>query len=260
MWQRWNQSTHIFEKSTDNGGSWTPLGLDASIITEGTLPDARLSSNVALHNGGSHGWSGNHNITSTGPRIWFTDSLQPANNKVFTLINLSGALKIIASDDAFNDQVVAFSVDRAGTVRAYNAYFLGNRTVAEGFWQDVPFNAANFFGSAGATWTVGAPAVVRNRCTFIGRTVLWSMYISWFSGSNVVGGAGNTLNINVPLGLATSGNQMQNIDYCQVAGTPINGLYASIGGASISISKIDSSNFAAGSAPGMIFTIAYEIQ
>lgn len=50
MWQRWNQSTHIFEKSTDNGGSWTPLGLNASIITEGTLADARLSSNVPLKN------------------------------------------------------------------------------------------------------------------------------------------------------------------------------------------------------------------
>jgi hypothetical protein len=42
MWERWNQATKIFEKSTDNGGSWTPLGLDASIITQGMIDPARL--------------------------------------------------------------------------------------------------------------------------------------------------------------------------------------------------------------------------
>jgi hypothetical protein len=41
MWQRWNQTSHIFEKSVDNGASWTPLPLSASIITEGTIPIAR---------------------------------------------------------------------------------------------------------------------------------------------------------------------------------------------------------------------------
>lgn len=42
MWERWNQSTKIFEKSTNNGASWTPLGLDASIITQGVIDSARL--------------------------------------------------------------------------------------------------------------------------------------------------------------------------------------------------------------------------
>lgn len=41
MWQRWNNSTHIFEKSSDNGAIWTPLGLSADIITEGALAKAR---------------------------------------------------------------------------------------------------------------------------------------------------------------------------------------------------------------------------
>lgn len=44
MWQRWNSSTHIFEKSSDNGGAWTPLGLSADIITEGALAKARQHS------------------------------------------------------------------------------------------------------------------------------------------------------------------------------------------------------------------------
>jgi hypothetical protein len=42
MWQRWNSTTKIFEKSGDNGASWTPLGLDASIITQGVMDPARL--------------------------------------------------------------------------------------------------------------------------------------------------------------------------------------------------------------------------
>jgi hypothetical protein len=52
MWQRWVEATKIFEKSSDNGASWTPLGLDASIITQGKihpdrLPVATLPANVA---------------------------------------------------------------------------------------------------------------------------------------------------------------------------------------------------------------------
>lgn len=42
MWQRWNQSTHIFEKSDDNGQNWVPMPLSADIITEGTISASRL--------------------------------------------------------------------------------------------------------------------------------------------------------------------------------------------------------------------------
>lgn len=53
MWQRWNQTTHIFEKSTDNGANWTPLGLNASIITEGIIGGAFLPSNIGYVSEGS---------------------------------------------------------------------------------------------------------------------------------------------------------------------------------------------------------------
>jgi len=42
VWQRYNGTTKIFEKSVDNGGSWAPLGLDAAIITQGALALARF--------------------------------------------------------------------------------------------------------------------------------------------------------------------------------------------------------------------------
>lgn len=55
MWQRYNGTTKIFERSDDNGGSWAPLDLDAAIITQGTfalaripvLTSAKLPANVA---------------------------------------------------------------------------------------------------------------------------------------------------------------------------------------------------------------------
>lgn len=72
MWQRWNQGTHIFEKSTDNGVNWSPLGLNASIITEGTLADARLSSNVALKNA-ANTFSGSNTFTAA-PAITGADA------------------------------------------------------------------------------------------------------------------------------------------------------------------------------------------
>lgn len=50
MWQRWNGTSKIFEKSDNDGASWTPLGLDAAIITQGSLADARLSANIPLKN------------------------------------------------------------------------------------------------------------------------------------------------------------------------------------------------------------------
>jgi len=48
MWQRWNGTTKIFEKSSDNGVVWTPLGLDASILTQGSITLAARIVNIAL--------------------------------------------------------------------------------------------------------------------------------------------------------------------------------------------------------------------
>lgn len=70
MWQRWNQTTHIFEKSDDDGGLWVPLPLSGSVITEGTVADARLSSNVPLKNA-SNVFSAIQKIQMTRPSIEF---------------------------------------------------------------------------------------------------------------------------------------------------------------------------------------------
>ena len=47
MWERWNQTTHIFEKSDNDGASWVSLPLDAAILNEGLVATARLGSGTA---------------------------------------------------------------------------------------------------------------------------------------------------------------------------------------------------------------------
>lgn len=46
MWQRYNQGTHIFEKSLDNGASWVPMPINASSL-EGTVPPSVLGGSLA---------------------------------------------------------------------------------------------------------------------------------------------------------------------------------------------------------------------
>ncbi len=43
---RWNTTTHIWELSTDFGGTWAALPLDASILNQGTINAARLPTTV----------------------------------------------------------------------------------------------------------------------------------------------------------------------------------------------------------------------
>lgn len=124
-------------------------------------------------------------------------------------------------------------------------------------WIPVPFNAANFSANGAMTWTVGAPAITANQYYVSGKLMFWVLYLSWFAGSNVVGGTPNTtLFLTLPGGLQlVSQPSMIPITYCQVAGVPVlAGLYASTGGTKLQVSKADGSNFAAGSAPGIITT------
>lgn len=48
MWMRWNDSTHIFEMSTNDGASWAVLPLNASVINEGSISVSRLPGNIAV--------------------------------------------------------------------------------------------------------------------------------------------------------------------------------------------------------------------
>ena len=52
-------------------------------------------------------------------------------------------------------------------------FYEGQRPQPIGWWQAVPFNAANFWGG----WVVDAADVSVNRITLIGKTLTWNLYI-----------------------------------------------------------------------------------
>lgn len=93
MWQRWNGTTKIFEKSSDNGVVWTPLGLDGSIITQGriSLID-RFSANAADGVSDNNYVADIRNNESTPGRSFglFVHAGTNENDSTFFLRNVSG--------------------------------------------------------------------------------------------------------------------------------------------------------------------------
>jgi hypothetical protein len=130
-------------------------------------------------------------------------------------------------------------------------------------WQDVPFAAANFSAVAPMIWTVGAAAIQKNRYAVVGKLLFWSIYISWFSGSNVLTGSPSAgLKLTLPGGYLMAGNQKNLVAYAQgIAGVPVAaGLTVDdIGGTALQVGKSAGGNFALSDVPGIITTIIMEI-
>ena len=149
-------------------------------------------------------------------------------------------------------------IDNAWKQEFYNqidGYVTG--TAGSGVWTDVPFSAANFSGVAPLVWTVGAAAVIRNQYQVQGKILFWSLYLSWFSGGNVIGGsAGPSLQIAIPGGHLLNGGQMVALDYTIAPGQPlINGLYGDATSAGMKINKSTGANWNPGEVPGIICNI-----
>lgn len=196
MWQRWNQTTHIFEKSTDNGVVWTPLGLNASIITEGVMDPARLPpvaplpANIAYNNinnnfvaqtiGSGSIFNGANMLTT------YVDAGGLAGAKVWRTLQYQGTNQIrweLLSDDqssVVRTPLMIYSTGHIATQGTLDIQGLGHPI---GTWLDYA-----------ATWTSSSvqPAIgngsLRGRYTRVDKTIwfLWEMN----SGSTTVFGSG----------------------------------------------------------------------
>lgn len=102
MWQRWNSTSKIFEKSSNDGASWTALGLDAAIITQGTFSDALLSSNVALRNN-TNNWSVGQTLSLISPSIVFIDTSQVSPAGRWQIVDISNTFRIQKNTAAAGD-------------------------------------------------------------------------------------------------------------------------------------------------------------
>src|SRR5580765_8751668 len=131
-----------------------------------------------------------------------------------------------------------------------------NELHSYGQWLDVPFNAANFGANGGATWTIGLGAILKNRYTLLQKTVVWSLYASWFSGSNTLAGAGATaLMVNLPGGFSCAGSIIIAADYGIDGGARVD-VDAAPQGTSCAFYKKNGTNWTPGS-PGLIATLTF---
>lgn len=196
------------------------------------------------------------------PTINFLDQAGAADNQKARMY-VGGSLIVFQSlTDAGVVQGQMY-LDRAGNIVAngsilvQGSLFEYGRGVPMGAWQDVPFNAANFSGSGGGTWTIGPAAIITNRYMLVGKTMTWRFYISWFSGDNLVGGAPTTLNITIPGGHTCPGNYILTGGYGTDNGFRTEFDYGPVG-ANLGITKRDGSTFVVG-APGMIHQLTFEV-
>jgi Collagen triple helix repeat (20 copies) len=258
------QSTSLLPHATthDTGGTDPITSLNANILTTGTLPDARLSTNVALENV-VNTFTQDQTISAVNPRLTLVETTQPADARHFQIVGSNQQFIVQALNDVETvTQATPLVLDRLGNARIQQDVYEKLRSAPMGHWVNEPFSAAKFSALAPMTWTVGSAAIIRNRYTLIGKTMHWSLYISWFSGGNVLGGTpSNVLKIALPGGLNSSGQQYKIIDYnAGITGVPAAvGLLAAINPDGLEISKVDSSNYLLSDTPGMIFTVTLEV-
>ena len=121
------------------------------MLTSGTLPDARLSANVALKNVANVFTAPVQQISAAIPELRLTETGSPADGRLFRLINGGTNFYIQAVNDAVNAQQGVVIVNRGGSVTATGSFTENNRTAPMGYWIDMPFSAANFVAVGGGT-------------------------------------------------------------------------------------------------------------
>lgn len=245
----------------ETGGTDPINDLDASVITSGTFPDSRLSGNVALRNSPNN-FSVPQIITNAGvAEFRLIDTSQVADARLFRVLNNSQLFYIQAANDAVSAQQGAVTMDRVGNLKATGSISELNRTVPMGHWQDVPFNAGNFYVSSGSgTWVVGSPSIISNRYTLIGKTMHWIIYLSWFSGSNTLTGTAGQLGMTIPGGFIFGSSNFNISGFTAVMG----GAYTEFtlvpaGSNFLGVGPKNVANFTPG-AIGMSFSFTFEVQ
>jgi len=139
-------------------------------------------------------------IEAANPMFQLYQSANPVNTRR-TRMEGFGDFYISHVNDADNAYQTRFTFKRDGNFALVGGLFEYSRTFAMGEWQDIPFNAANFVGTGGMTFTATAGAIGSNAYTIMGKTVLWNFAGGPFTLS---GTPSNQLLMTLPAGLTTS--------------------------------------------------------
>lgn len=153
MWQRWNQSTHIFEKSDDNGAIWVPLPLSSAILTEGIVNPDRLGSGTPDLTKFLRGDSTWQLLSSISPAV------PDASETVKGIIELATAAEVIASADAVRAITPATHAPWANYTPVWSwtggAVSLGNGTLTGRWCRIGKLVHFKIYWTAGSTTTFG---------------------------------------------------------------------------------------------------------
>jgi hypothetical protein len=247
VWERWNQFTKIFEKSTNNGASWTPLGLDASIITQGQIDPARLPTadpNIAYTNVNNQ-FTAYQNINADAARIQLNDTSAAVDKRKFEILSLAQEAWFHFINDAETAQEsIPLKLTRTGdahisaNVRAGAGIFEAGRTVPMGHWVSIPYNAGRYGTYPAGTWSVPSGSVARDKYCIIGQTL---HYLCMMNAMTTTGSVSH-------LALALAGLPSMTLSYhCGFARVVLSGpsietgyLYTQPGDGSIYINRLNS--------------------
>jgi hypothetical protein len=227
----------------------TPL--NASQLTTGTVPDARLSANVPLKNiqnvfssgqafdtqlsiGGNAGYA----------RLVTNDLSQPVNARTFDVVTTGQEMVVRAMADdlgAVLGNLLRFN--RSGDCFVLRDVYEKGRATPLGHWIDVPYNAGNFSAWAGS-WTVSSGSVITHHYTLIGKTLVVNFDLQGTS----VDVATTALQLALPAGTTAAKRAEGFLWYQAGAVSALGYLFVEAGTAIFSLLRTDNSAFPAGSA------------
>ena len=224
MWQRYNQTTHIFEKSTNDGASWTPLGLSADIITEGVFNAARIPASGKAQLPSSVAYEDETNdfqltqyfrskifsmndvypqleIRGTTPLMQFYDASGGADAKIARIYGYLGALTFDFLNDAQTvSQASPLQLYRSGVIRiGGNIQFPATPLSSTGANDFDDFEEGTWLPALGGESGSQTGQTYNNRIgkyIKIGRFVYCSFYISILATGS--GGGGNLIIVGLP--------------------------------------------------------------
>jgi len=155
------------------------------------------------------------------PSLYFYDTSQVPNSRVFQLADYSQTFLIQAMNDALNAVTsTPLTLTRAGDAQIWRDVYEKQRTTPLGHWIDVPFNAANFTANVGS-WTVSSGNVLSYAYALIGKTLLLIFDVI----NTSVSGTPGWLGVAVPGGVTLAGGQQETrcaevLDGGTISGTP----------------------------------------
>jgi len=168
-------TTH--HQTHETGGSDAITALDGSVITSGTLADARLSANIPRLTVANTFTTGQIIQGTTSARQIFTDPSQVANARSFQAYVGAQKFAITAVNDAVDTNLATpLQLDRTGAAFIGTDVYEKGRPTPIGHWTAMPYSAGMFTAYPSGTWAVDAGDVVTLSYMLVGKT-LWLTYL-----------------------------------------------------------------------------------